>query len=299
MLHSVLKTSARLSLAAGAALACVSTAAAQHENVRYISIAGNDANACTLAAPCHSLQVGINRTPAGGDLRILDSGIYGRTVTIDKSMTISGDGHTVALRSPITINNADATVALRGLVLDGGGSVANGVLITAAAAVHIEGCTVHGFTEYGLYFHGTNAALFFLDSIARDNGFAGLYVDATGTTARVTVDNARFEHNASDGLDVIGGTAAVTRTVAAGNEGAGYFVSGGELTLESSAAHGNAYGLYVSTGGTARISNSAFVDNAGYGIINSSSTLQTRQNNTVSGNTVGQTSGTLTPLGGI
>jgi hypothetical protein len=53
------------------------TAASAADNTRYVGITGNNANPCTLVQPCRSLQRGINVTPAGGELQILDSGSYG------------------------------------------------------------------------------------------------------------------------------------------------------------------------------------------------------------------------------
>jgi hypothetical protein len=117
-----------LALPAGAARAV--------DNTRYIGITGNNANPCTLAQPCRTFQRGINMTPEGGELRILDSGFYGNNATINKSLTITGNGNTVYLGAVLTINEADAVVALGGLVLNGQGTISAGVNIAAASAVH-------------------------------------------------------------------------------------------------------------------------------------------------------------------
>ncbi|MPZ55877.1 MAG: hypothetical protein GEU91_05115, partial [Rhizobiales bacterium] len=101
-------------LAIGAAVVCSTAAQAADDNTRYISITGNNANPCTLAKPCRSLQRGMVATPAGGEIRILDSGAYGNNATVRKSLTISGNGNTVYLGSPITVDKAGAVVALRG-----------------------------------------------------------------------------------------------------------------------------------------------------------------------------------------
>lgn len=132
------------------ATAAYSSAAQAVDNTRYISITGNDASDCTLAAPCRNLPRGKNSTPAGGELRILDSGDYGNSGTVNKSLTISGNGNTVFLRNPIIIDNANAVVTLRGLTLNGQGTIANGISIVAAAVVHIENCVVHNFSQDGI-----------------------------------------------------------------------------------------------------------------------------------------------------
>ncbi len=120
------------------------------DNIRYISSTGNNANACTLSAPCRSLQRGINVTPANGELRILNSGDYGLNAAIARSITITGNGHTVILGNPITINQANATVVLRGFTLDGQRTVANGINIANAATVHVEQSVIHHFTGQGI-----------------------------------------------------------------------------------------------------------------------------------------------------
>lgn len=120
------------------------------DNIRYISSTGNNANACTLSAPCRSLQRGINVTPANGELRILDSGDYGLNAAIARSITITGNGHTVILGNPITINQANATVVLRGFTLDGQRTVLHGINIVNAAKVHIEQSVIHHFTGQGI-----------------------------------------------------------------------------------------------------------------------------------------------------
>jgi len=318
MAYQAFKAGVRLSFAACATVVLAS--AAQADNIRYVSANGNNANNCTLPTPCRTLQRGITATPERGELRVLDSGSYGLGGFINKSMTITGNGHTVVLGNPIVINQATATVALRSLMLNGQGSTTRGIEIVAAKSVHIENCVIHAFTQHGVFLNGANSKVFFLDSVARDNGLRGIFVSGFGTSARLTIDNGRFEENLNSGVYVLGASAAITRSVANGNalgfvsdgaevmversvaafnNSAGYsLLNGGQMTLDASQAHDNVpFGLVVESGGTARVSNSVFVNN-GHGISNLSGTVWTRQNNTVSGNGGTQTDGTLTPLGG-
>lgn len=318
MAYQAFKAGVALSFAACATVVLAS--AAQADNIRYVSANGNNANNCTLPAPCRTLQRGITATPERGELRVLDSGSYGLGGFINKSMTITGNGHTVVLGNPIVINQAAATVALRSLVLNGQGSTTRGIEIVAAKSVHIENCVIHAFTQHGVFLNGANSKVFFLDSVARDNGSRGIFVSGFGTSARLTIDNGRFEENTNSGVYVLGGSATITRSVANGNalgfvsdnaevmversvaaynNSAGYsLTNSGQMTLDASQAHDNVpFGLVVESGGTARVSNSVFVNN-GHGISNLGGTVLTRQNNTVSGNGGTQTDGTLTPLGG-
>jgi hypothetical protein len=295
--------------------------AAQAGRLSYVSSTGNDANACTLAAPCRTLTHAIAATTQGGEVRLIDSAGYGASITIGKSITVSGNGATI-FAGPITISNASAVVTLRNLVLNGGGTPAgsSGVSITAATTVHIERCTIHGFPQDGVQLTGSAVDVIVTDSIMRNNGQNGMTAGTGVTGARLTVDNSRFESNAGEGLIVLGGIANVSRSLAAGNADAGFFVSNANINLTATTAARNvtgyanisggmsldsvtAYrnggaGVDVTNTGTVRLSNSALIEN-GVGISSSgSSTVLTRQNNTVSGNG-NDVSGPLTPLGGV
>ena len=309
----------RLALTATMATFAAASTAQAADNIRYVSTAGNNSTACTLAAPCRTLQRAINLAPAGGEVRILDSGFYGNIATIRKSLTISGNGYTVVLGAPLTIDRAGVTVALRRLVLDGQRAVTDGIEVNAAAAVHIERCVVRGFTANGILARADGAQVFVLDTTSRDNGSSGLQM-LNAPSARLTVDNSRFENN-TFGVSVQSGHASIKRSVASGNRQSGVVaiatpvnvvstiaahnnstgfssVGGATLTIESSAAHANGLdGLFAFTGGVARISNSTFTAN-GTGIRNNGGVIETNQDNTVRGNTTDVT-GTLTPLGAL
>jgi len=305
-------------LIATTATATFTAAAPALADVFYVSTTGSNSNPCTLAKPCRSLQYGIGKTPAGGELHVLDSGFYGNNATIKKSLTISGNGHTVYLGSIITVDKAGAVVALRGLVLNGQGANLDGIRIVAAAAVHIERCVVYGFNGAGIVTTATGVELFVVDSISRDNDSYGLL---NAGASRLTIDNSRFENN-REGVAILSGRATISRSIASGNVETGIVVvnaavsvmsttagqnglngfqakmSGSTMTVDSSIADGNGgSGLVVASGATARISNSTFTGNA-FGIVNFG-TVETRQNNTVRGNTTGLTGNAPTPIGGV
>lgn len=286
-------------------------------DVAYVSTTGNNSNPCTLAKPCRSLQRGITVTPAGGEIHVLDSGFYGNNATINKSMTVVGNGHTITLGAPITVNRANATVALRRLVLNGKGSSARGIVVLAARAVHIEHCVVYGFSDDGIQIDTENSAAFVSDTVVRNNGGTGLLVIGHGST-KLTVDNSRFERNMA-GISALFTESVVTRTISstnvtgiylaggrmnvafstAANNSQGYAMdNGAHMVLESSVARGNSgNGLHV-VGGSATISNSVFTFN-GTGIFKGvPGVVLTRENNTVVLNGT-NVSGSLSSLGGI
>jgi hypothetical protein len=285
------------------------SAAAEAAETRYVASFGINNDDCSLTAPCRSLQRGVNRTPDGGKLIVLDSGHYGNSLAIGRSITISAEGVTATLVDPgsITIDDPDAVVVLRGLHLKGAGTpgILAGILISNAAAVYVERCTIERFNN-GVQLGGNDTRLFVTDSIARNNDFTGLALSGNNPKT-LTVDNSRFENNGGDGVSISRARATITRSVASGNGGAGVSLgadavanvtwttashngdygfaipaSGGQMTLESSTARYNGTGLYVA--GLARISRSVFTDND-IGIRNDSAgTLQRLQNNTLEGN---------------
>jgi hypothetical protein len=310
----------RRSLAAWAA-ALVLPAAAEAAETRYVASNGTANESCTRSQPCNTLQRAVNRTSPGGEVIVLDSGNYGNSLNVNRSITISADGVTATLIDPggITINRADAVVTLRGLHLKGAGvSGVSGILVQNAAAVHIERCTIESFSSRGIYFTRNNAQLFVTDSIVRNNSLSGLQVGASNVT--VAIDNSRFENNGSNGVMFVGNTqSTITRSISSGNNANGITqntgrmnitsttaahngthgflaISNGEMTLEASVARGNGgSGLRVADGSSrARVSRSVFTDN-NIGISNNGGNVQTFQNNILLGNGTNlQSSGTVT-----
>jgi Right handed beta helix region len=303
----------KLSLSLFALLLC--SVAAQAQLVFYVGTTGNDGNPCTRTAPCRTMQRGVNVTPAGGELQVLDSGGYGPSVSITKSITISANGITAnvlqtnAASPAISINDAGATVVLRGLTVSGAGTGQRGIFIDEAAAVYIERCQIERFAGEGILLDLADTRLFITNTTSRSNGGDGLRVNGTGAgfDETVVIDNSHFVNNGDDGIDIEGSETSITRVVAANNfsdgieqgggrltatwtttaqNGASGFAvfSTGEMTLEYCMARGNTTnGLNVlGPTDTGRISNSVFTNNAvGINMVGS---LETRANNTVQGN---------------
>lgn len=308
-------------LFAMAALAAASIPAAHAaDGTLFISTTGKNANNCTLAAPCRSLQRALNIAPEGGEIRVLDSGFYGNSAIVRKSLSINGNGHTVTLNNPIIINKANAVVALRSLALDGQGAVEDGVTINRASAVHIERSVISRFTGHGIATEAPNLDLFVLDTAVRDNGLDGINIAGNGSV-RLTADNSRFTNNGRVGIAVAKGHTTIHRSTIAGNEhgisatganvtvmstvasqnaNAGFVAgSGAVMAIESSVASGNAQaGVRLDGGSVVRLSNSTVTRN-GTGVANlSGAVFESRVNNTISGNNT-NVGGTRTPFSGL
>ena len=249
--------------------------AAEAQTVRYVASNGLNSNNCIRAAPCLTLQRGINRTPAGGELQILDSGFYGSEVIIDKSITISAVGVSATLGG-IIVDAPGATVVLRGLLLNGTSApgLSSGMAVEAAAVVHIVNCEIERFPGSGIVITALLAEVFISQTTARSNGLHGLLL--LGSYGTKTIVNSRFENNGSSGIHISGPSRVMVE--------------------HSVSSHNGTRGLFVANSGFATISNSLFTFN-NIGLENSDSILYSRKNNTLNRN-VTETVGFITTLGG-
>ncbi len=141
----------------------LSTAANAQLFRAYVASDGNDANPCTLPAPCRLLPAALNAVASGGEIWMLDSANYNTaTVTIGKSVSIlavpGAVGSVVAVGGPaISITAGSLTVALRNLVivpLAGGGGT-HGVMMTGASTLSIEDSLIANLSSNGVYVTGT------------------------------------------------------------------------------------------------------------------------------------------------
>jgi hypothetical protein len=255
---------------------------------------GNDANACGPTAPCRTFARAISVTTAGGEIIILDSGGYG-AFSISQAISINAPagvyaGITVLSGDGITVSagGSDA-VSLRGLTINGLGGV-NGVTFSTGAALHIENCSVSGFTGNGFNLV-SGGLVFFKDSSARASGNGAVL---NNSSALASMDACRFERNTGAGLLVSAGKASVRGSVASAN-GNGLEAAAGtspELSIEKClAANNSGVGISADGSGTiVRVSNSTITDNGSGLSQTNSATLVTRSNNTVEGNVAGNSS---------
>ena len=177
----------------------------------FVSIAGDDANDCTLNSPCRSFAAAVPKTEAGGEITAVDSGTYFGVTIIDKALTIqAAPGVYAALAaggtfaSPVTVSaGAGDVVVLRNLHVSQmpvkkGRVPTKGIELKSGLALHVESCIVAGFADSGIAFNPINGLcnesgcpkLFVKDSFVRDNG-QGLH--ATGVLG--SIDHCRIEDN--------------------------------------------------------------------------------------------------------
>jgi hypothetical protein len=221
-----------------AALANDASAAAQRT---FVASTGNDANACSLAAPCRSFLAAIAQTLSGGEVIVLDSAGYG-PVTVTQPVSIIAPpgvyaGVSVFDNAGITINaGAGAKVTLRGLTINGLGGV-QGVLFNSGDALYMDGVIVSGFTTGLAVATAASASVFVTDAAFRDNATGASFTASSGTLS-VSIERTLFERNAT-------GATFADRTVAA-LRGAS-FVSGANGLAIAAAAGGSKVELRDST----------------------------------------------------
>src|SRR5580700_1315043 len=176
----------------------------------WVSGVGDDANPCSRTAPCKTFAGAISKTAAGGEIDALDAGGFGG-VTITKGITIDGGGGQVAsvlvsgisgitVAAPVT----DA-VTIRNLSINGIGSGIDGIRFISGKRLHVENCTISGFTQNGVNLNpttvpGTGAPVTLVNVISRDNTMNGLSVIGSGSRVSVTIDKSHFDSNGNDGV---------------------------------------------------------------------------------------------------
>lgn len=235
---------------------------------------GNNANACdNINTPCQTFAGAVTQLNPGGEAIVLDSGGYG-PVTITKSLTIEAPPGVLAFIHPpsndaITINAGPADkVILRGLTLNAG---LNGITVNSVGTLTVENCSITGFVHAGLQILGAGAVQTSIDHCHLSGNFIGFLAATTSPGSSTTVASYSTANNNTYGWEC--GDASTGKDV---------------LSLEFCGGSGNSqYGLLTASTNAqsaVRYSTCVFTNN-GIGVVNGGSgTLETRQNNTVTGN---------------
>jgi hypothetical protein len=245
------------------AVTLASGAADALSNRTFVSGTGNDANPCSLAAPCRSFTGALAQTNPGGEIAVLDTAGYG-AVTITKAVSIVNEegveaGITATSGDGITINaGASDVVNLRGLTLVGAGGT-NGITLNSAGALNIQNCVIRGFALAGINLVATGSVDFNVSNTIVSSNVEGVFLKPSGTGITVTAsfDQVQAIHNSQDGF-FIGGSfmtgsllAIAADSLASGNGSAGFasFSSFAKAattwTLANSKAANNGIGVHA------------------------------------------------------
>jgi parallel beta-helix repeat protein len=303
-----MKTTSLLQLVKGAFIALIaitlgSTAAQAQASRTWVSGVGDDVNPCSRTAPCKTFPGAISKTAAGGEISVLDPGGFG-AVTINKNMTISGDGTLAGILNAggngVLISGAGISVTLRNLSIKGitPGSPAgtpglNGIRILNASEVNIENCTIEGQSGFGILIEPTAVCGVTIKHTTIRDCTAGAVVarPAAATGAAVNISNSSLNDSPAFGFRAEENVKAVLdNCVIAGNGANGVVVqpvsTASKVTLSRCTINDNGgFGALVNGSlGTIFISNNVIFNNGvGVGAL-SSGVMTSLGNNNIRGN---------------
>lgn len=281
----------RKSLVAAAALATalVATSFGAHAQATrtWVSGVGDDVNPCSRTAPCKTFAGAISKTATNGEISVLDPGGFG-TVTITKSITISGDGTLAGILSAGTngvivncISEPACTVTLRSVSINGAGTGINGVRFLAGGKLHMDNVTIESITGQGVDFQPSGNAYLYMHNVQiREATGGAVLIKPSGVgTANASITSVMMDASGR-GLRVEDrSVVAIRDSRAMGNVANGFVAiatAGGQvgLTVENCLAQSNgATGIYSGAGATVYMSNTTVTSNldglqaAGGGII--------------------------------
>lgn len=310
-----MKTATLLRIAIASSALFVSTAHAQLFRA-YLAADGNDANPCTLQAPCRLLPAALGAVASGGEIWMLDSANYNTgTVNITKSVSILAVpgvvGSVVATNGPaISIAASNLVVALRNLVI---GPVVTlppgsfGVRMEGSGTtLIIESSLIANLAEDGVFVQGTGNLKIAGTTLRNNGGYAvslnnGARAAISGTQMLNNLNGGVFAFNSSesrtttaslDGCVISGGIDGVLATNSAND-------STTRISITRSTIERMVYGMSsattevgaseVNVGGSLIANNEHPWDQDGAG-----SSVRSLGNNQVHGN--GPPLGSLTPL---
>ena len=176
--------------------------------------AGNDANPCTLLAPCRLLPAALAAVQNGGEIWMLDSANYNTsTVFITKSVTIlavpGALGSVVATGgSAIRIDTDGIVVSLRNLVivpLPSAGAT-DGVAMAGASTLIIDNSLIANLPDIGVVVNGTGNATI-VNSIIRNND-SGVWAQ---DGAQVVVSASHVLENQNFGVFAFSNSSTTTK----------------------------------------------------------------------------------------
>lgn len=147
----------------------------------WVSGNGDDANDCTLTAPCQTFAGALSKTAAGGEIACLDAGGFGN-VTITKAVSIIcriGAGVLAASTNGVIVDT-NGKVLLEGLDIDGLGAGLDGVSIIGPSRVTIYNCSIRNFTQNGVNVTAPAGGRVYIVKSLIANNAVGLNVQGTG-----------------------------------------------------------------------------------------------------------------------
>ena len=244
-------------------LICSLASAPAHARARtFVASYGNDSNPCTFGSPCKTFQQAVNVVDPGGEVTAIDSAGFG-PISITKAVSITSPNGVEAGIVPvsggnsITINAGPSdTITLSGLVIDGAGTGANGVLFAAGGALVMQDCVIRNMTGDGIHFvSNVISSLSVANTFVSKNGGNGILVQPVGSASVTTVfERVRTQYNGLNSfgsgisldVDATAGTVSGTATDTVSSNNSNGFTAEGilaSLTVVRSVAANNHTGV--------------------------------------------------------
>jgi hypothetical protein len=187
----------------------------------YLSVSGNDANACTVVAPCRLLPAALAAVNDGGEIWMMDSANFNTApVTIDKSVSILAVpgviASMVASGGPaLSISGAGIKVSLRNLLVVNFSAGTSGIVFSEGSLLTVDGCEIHGLPNDGIAASAFNSKVVVKNTVVRGNGGNGITVNES---LKVQIENVHALGNGGSGIDLENSAhASVVDSMAAGN----------------------------------------------------------------------------------
>jgi hypothetical protein len=270
---------------------------------------GNNANSCdNVKTPCLTFAGAVTQLNPDGEVIVLDSGSYG-PVTITQGVTIEASAGVTAFIHPpsgdaITVNAAlTDKVTLRGLTLTVGAN--NGITANSVGTLNVENCFITGFSSAGIVM--LSAGRLNVKGTDIKAGVIGVHLANNAGVVQASIDHCHLDGNTAgfvaETMETGSSSTTATCTTANNNRSIGWVCGNGTsgkdvLNLEfctgSENGHDGLLGDSTNALSIARYSNCVFANNGFYGVGQShSGSVETRGNNTITGNGTAPTFGVI------
>ena len=230
--------STKLLLGAALMLVAVSNPAAALEAATYVSGIGNDANACTRAAPCRTVHVSHSKTAAGGEIFILEPGYYS-SITITKSITVTGVPGAI-LRTVVIEAGANDAVIVSGIQIDPQG-VGWGIRLLTAGKLLLDDCLVNADDSTGILIDPPVPTTTVISDCRITGGTWGLRIAPKSVTASIVLNNVQIDRMSQNGVKADGS--------------AGIILNDSTITLSNQALAASGGAQFYSMGNNAMVGN--------------------------------------------
>ena len=279
-------------------LALTSVVQAQLTRTWVLGTGGDDANPCSLPAPCKTFAGALPKTAVNGEISAMGPGGYG-TVTINKAITINGEGTlagiinsgTSGINVNVTTNPATAVVIIRNISINGANTGTDGIVFRAGGTLQVDHCWIYNQLGDAIDASGlvTAGNLKVNDTIIEDVNGDGIRMSTTTGQLVAWIDDTQVQDVGLDGIEAVDNVRAAIRNVVVthttGSSNAGIEISGTNsfFNIDDVLVSYFSVGMQSSRGSEIRVSDSIIAQNV-TGVSAHGGTMVSYQGNSLMGN---------------